>query len=50
MRFAAGEPYRTMVVPKDAVLTRGERRFVYTLEGDTVVNVTVETGVGVGDR
>ncbi|MFQ5788967.1 MAG: efflux RND transporter periplasmic adaptor subunit [Acidobacteriota bacterium] len=47
--FPAGEAYRATVVPKDAVITRGERRFVYLLNGDSTVNmVPVKTGVGVG--
>lgn len=47
--FPAGESYRATVVPKDAVITRGDRRFVYTLEtDDTVQMVSVETGAGIG--
>lgn len=47
--FPAGESYRATVVPKDAVITRGERRFVYRLDtDDTVQVVSVETGAGVG--
>jgi len=47
--FSAGESYRATVVPKDAVITRGERRFVYVVaEDSTVSQVPVETGVGAG--
>lgn len=47
--FAAGESYHATVVPKDAVITRGEQRFVYLLgTDDTVQRVSVETGPGVG--
>lgn len=47
--FAVGEEHPAVVVPKDAVLVRGQRRFVYTVNGDdTVDQVFVETGVAVG--
>jgi RND family efflux transporter MFP subunit len=47
--FSAGESYRATVVPKDAVITRGDRRYVYVLaEDSTVSQVPVETGVGAG--
>ena len=45
----AGESYRATVIPKDAVLTRGDQRFVYLLNGDSTVDmVPVKTGAGVG--
>ena len=47
--FSAGESYLATVVPKDAVITRGDQRFVYVLgEDSTVSQVTVKTGVGAG--
>jgi multidrug efflux pump subunit AcrA (membrane-fusion protein) len=47
--FPAGASYRATVVPKDAVIIRGEERMVYRLkEGDTVEPVSVETGTAVG--
>ena len=47
--FSAGASYRATVIPKDAVITRGDRRFVYVLgEDSTVDQVPVKTGVGVG--
>jgi RND family efflux transporter MFP subunit len=48
--FAVGETYRATVVPKDALIVRGERRFVYVLNSESSVDlVPVETGTGVGD-
>ncbi len=45
----AGESYRATVIPKDAVLTRGDQRFVYRLNGDSTVDmVPVKTGARVG--
>jgi RND family efflux transporter MFP subunit len=45
----AGDAYRALVVPKDAVVVRGRDRMVYRLEDDdTVQLVPVETGAGVG--
>ena len=47
--FSAGDSYQATVVPKDAIMTRGDERFVYVLGGDgTVGQVPVETGVGAG--
>ncbi|MFQ5663903.1 MAG: efflux RND transporter periplasmic adaptor subunit [Terriglobia bacterium] len=47
--FPAGTSYRATVVPKDAVITRGPRRFVYLMNGDNTVSlVRIETGTGVG--
>ena len=43
-----GEPVRSTVVPKDAVVTEGRDRAVFVLDGDSVVRrVPVETGTGV---
>ena len=48
--FAVGESYQATVVPKDALLIRGEGRFVYVLNGENTVDlVPVETGTGVGN-
>ncbi len=48
--FAVGESYQATVVPKDALIVRGERRFVYVLNGESTVDlVPVETGTGVGN-
>jgi RND family efflux transporter MFP subunit len=47
--FPIGESYRATVVPKDAVITRGDRRFVYLISGeDTVDMIPVKTGAGIG--
>lgn len=47
--FAAGEAYAATVVPKDAIISRGERKFVYRVNGDNKVEeVAVDTGAGVG--
>ena len=47
--FPAGESYRATVVPKDAVIIRGEQKLVYLINGDNTVSaVNVETGTGVG--
>lgn len=49
VELPVGESYRATVIPKDAVITRGEKRFVYLLNGDSTVDmVPVETGSGVG--
>jgi RND family efflux transporter MFP subunit len=46
----AGGSYRATIVPKDAVVIRGNERFVYLLNGDNTVSpVAVKTGQGVGD-
>ncbi len=48
--FPLGESYRATVIPKDALITRGEKRFVYLLNGDdTVEMVPVQIGTGVGE-
>jgi RND family efflux transporter MFP subunit len=45
----AGEAYPALVVPKDAVVTRGRDRLVFRLkDDDTVEMVAVQTGAGVG--
>ncbi len=47
--LAVGEPYVATLVPKDAIVTRGDRRFIYLLNEDsTVAEVAVETGTAVG--
>ena len=49
----AGEQRARTIVPKDAVITRGDNRFVYRIEeesqGYTVALVPVQTGNGVGE-
>ncbi len=48
--FPLGESYRATVIPKDALITRGDKRFVYLINGDdTVEMVAVQTGTGVGE-
>jgi len=44
----AGESYRATVVPKDAVVSQGNDRIVYLINGDIISAVPVETGAGVG--
>jgi RND family efflux transporter MFP subunit len=45
----AGDARRAVVVPKDAVIIRGQEQMVYRLtDDDTVERVEVETGTGVG--
>jgi RND family efflux transporter MFP subunit len=47
--FTAGEPYHATIVPKDAVVARGERRVLYRINGtNKVEEVPVETGAGAG--
>jgi len=47
--FPTGDMSRVTVVPKDAVISRGERKFLYRVNGDSTVDeVVVETGAGVG--
>jgi RND family efflux transporter MFP subunit len=44
-----GESYRATVVPKDAILTQGQEKVVYVINGDsTVTRTPVEIGAGVG--
>ena len=46
----AGDSYRATVVPKDAVITQGEKRFVYRINGENIVEMmSVTPGDGVGD-
>jgi RND family efflux transporter MFP subunit len=48
--FSVGNVRRATVVPKDAVISRGERRMVYRLNGaNKVEEVAVETGAGAGE-
>ena len=42
-----GEPVRSTVVPKDAVVTDGRESVVFVLDGESVRRVRVETGAGV---
>lgn len=45
----AGESYRAVVIPKDAVVSEGPQKVVYLINGRQVVDrVPVETGAGVG--
>ena len=47
--FPLGESYQATVIPKDALITRGDRRFVYLINGESTVDmVPVTTGAGVG--
>lgn len=47
--FPGGESYRATLVPKDAVVTRGEQKLIYVMNGDnTVTPVSIQTGAGVG--
>jgi RND family efflux transporter MFP subunit len=44
-----GDTYRATLVPKDAVVSRGSERVIYTLNGsDSVSAVPVKMGAGVG--
>jgi RND family efflux transporter MFP subunit len=44
-----GTPYRAVVVPKDAVVTRGPQKFVFLVNGNnTITEVPVQIGTGVG--
>ena len=44
-----GTPYRAVVVPKDAVVTRGPQKFVFLVNGNnTTTEVPVQIGTGVG--
>lgn len=40
--FALGRPYAALLVPKDALVTRGDRKFVFVYQDDTVRLVGVE--------
>jgi RND family efflux transporter MFP subunit len=44
-----GDPYRAVVVPKDAVVTRGPQKLVYLVNGNnTISEVPVQVGSGQG--
>jgi len=44
-----GTPYRAVVVPKDAVVTRGPQKFVFLVNGNNKIDeVPVQIGTGVG--
>jgi len=44
-----GDPYRAVVVPKDAVVTRGPQKLIYLVNGDNkIAEVPVQLGSGVG--
>jgi len=46
--LGAGDSRRATIVPKDALITRGAKRFVYVVEGDQVVKMLpVTIGLGV---
>lgn len=46
----AGEAYRATVVPKDALVTDGDQRFVYLINGDNTVSAApVQVGDGLGE-
>ena len=48
--LAAGASRRATLVPKDALITRGSKRFVYVVESDQAVKMLpVTTGIGVGN-
>ena len=42
--LAVGRPYRSMVVPKDAVVLRGGAEFVMVVNEGTVTQVLVQSG------
>lgn len=45
----AGVSYRATVVPKDALLTKGQEHYVFLINGDeTVQRTSVESGAGIG--
>lgn len=47
--LAEGDPYRAVVVPKDALVTRGPQKLVYLVNGNnTISEVPVQVGSGVG--
>lgn len=47
--FEAGEVYPATIVPKDAVISQGQDKFLYRVNGDnTVEQVSVQTGAGAG--
>lgn len=42
--FSVGDPYTAQLIPKDALVIRGERNFVYIVNGDTVREEEVKLG------
>lgn len=42
--FSVGEPYTARLIPKDALVIRGDRNFVYIVSGDTVREEEVKLG------
>jgi membrane fusion protein, multidrug efflux system len=49
IHLAEGDSYRAVVVPKDAVVTRGPQKLVYLLNGNnTISEVPIRIGSGVG--
>jgi len=47
--FVAGDVYKATMVPKDAVISRGQQKLLYRVNGDnTVEELSVETGAGAG--
>jgi RND family efflux transporter MFP subunit len=47
--FEAGDSQKATLVPKDAVISRGDRKVLYRMNGEsTVEEIAVETGIGVG--
>jgi RND family efflux transporter MFP subunit len=47
--FEAGDLQKATLVPKDAVISRGDRKVLYRMNGNnTVEELAVETGIGVG--
>lgn len=48
--LTAGDSRRVTIVPKDALITRGSKRFVYVVESDQAVKMLpVTIGLGVGN-
>jgi RND family efflux transporter MFP subunit len=46
--FGSAQPYRGTIVPKDAVITRGQRQIVFRIRGDKAEELDVETRAGAG--
>ena len=42
--FSVGDPYTARLIPKDALVIRGDRNFVYIVNGDTVREEEVKLG------
>jgi len=42
--FSVGDPYTARLIPKDALVIRGDRNFVYIVDGDTVRAEDVKLG------